>query len=182
MKKNFFIYLILCIGQVSVGVLGSYYAFIVCGIFMIFKGFSNIMKNSKKLIRSIICAPFILMCAYMLFYSFYMFTAELDYASVRPQIWIVIPIVLTFIVYLIMFLSAHDLMHSDENSDLLLARSTMDASVEDMTIFAILLIGWLGTFVLDFYFDYAASITLIICLLKNIKELISNTHIKPISE
>lgn len=182
MKKNFLIYLILGIGQVAVGILGSYYTLIVCGFFLIFKGLSSIIENSKKSIRSMVSAPFALVCAYTVFYSCYMFISELDYAAVRPQAWIVFPIVLTFVVFLLLFLSARDLMLSEENTDEIFAKKTMDSSIENMTIFAILLVGWLGTFVFDFYFDYAAALALISCFVKNIKDYILSTHTTPISE
>ena len=101
-------YLILGIVQIAFGFAGSYYTLIVCGMLLIFKAVSIVASNSKKVLRSTICTSFILICAYMIYYSFYMFTAELDYASVRPQIWLIIPIVLNFIIFLIMFLSAYD--------------------------------------------------------------------------
>lgn len=176
MNINLIFYLILGIVQIAFGFAGSYYTLIVCGMLLIFKAVSIVVSNSKKVLRSMICAPFILICVYMIYYSFYMFTAELDYASVRPQIWLILPIVLNFIIFLIMFLSAYDSVHGDENTDILLSKNAMDNSIEDMTIFAILFVGWLGTFVFDFYFDYAASLSLIVCLVKKIKDFILTTH------
>lgn len=179
MKNRFFIYVILGLGQIVTGILGSYFAFVVSGTFMLFKGLDIILNNAKKTIRSIVYAVVSLLCVYFMYYSFAMLISELDYALVRPEIWIAMPISVMLLVLISMILSAEDKLILSDTPDSALdvsaAKTDLLSSVEDMTIFALIFVGWIGTFVFDFYFEYAAAICTAICILKNIYDLIFTT-------
>ena len=182
MKRNLCIYLFLGLGQILTGLLGSCFAFVVSGVLMLFKAVSSVTEKVKKPIKTMICVVFVLVCAFLMYYSFFMFVSEIDYASVRPQTWIAVPLAVTLIVLIAKFLSDRDALVSEEITDIFAAKSDLDRSIEDMTIFAIIFVGWLGTFVFDFYFEYAASSCVVICLVKNIHTYLSPTHTTPISE
>ena len=178
MKKEICIHLILGILQILVGIFGSCFAFVVSGCLMLFKGIQSASSTSKKPIKAMVCIVFAIICVYLIYYSFFMFVSELDYATVRPETWVAIPLAITFIVLIAMMMFAREDLYSDEITDISEPKILMDSVIEDMTIFAIIFVGWLGTFLFDFYFDYAASACVAASLVKHIKDYLLPTTTK----
>ena len=178
MKKEICIHLILGILQILVGIFGSCFAFVVSGCLMLFKGIQSASSTSKKPIKAMVCIVFAIICVYLIYYSFFMFVSELDYATVRPETWVAIPLAITFIVLIAMMMFAREDLYSDEITDISALSSLLKLEILDMTIFAIIFVGWLGTFLFDFYFDYAASACVAVCLVKHIKDYLLPTTTK----
>lgn len=167
MKKSSLIYLLLGIGQIIAGLLGSYFVFIVSGLFFVFIFLSFLLVKSAKSVKIILCLVFTLIDLYFIYYSSFMLISELDYASLRPQTWIIIPIAVTLIVLIALSLFTKDSFSDDEIIEKTKISEWADRSVEDFTVFALIIIGWLGTYVFEFYFEYSAAFCITVCSLKN---------------
>ncbi|MBO4392091.1 MAG: hypothetical protein J5816_02175 [Clostridia bacterium] len=172
MNKRSAVYLALGIVQIITGIFGSFFVFIVSGTFMLFKTFSDLLKNAKKPLQIVVSVLFTLINLYYVYYSSLMLISEIDYASFRPETWIIIPISLTLIVFIALLLFTADSVSDAEKplgNGLL---SLIDSSVEDFTVFALVFIGWIGTYVFEFFFEYAAAFCITVCALKNIYDLV----------
>jgi hypothetical protein len=167
MKKSSLIYLFLGIGQIITGILGSYFVFIVSGLFFAFRFLSAFLVKSAKPVKTILSIVFTLINLYFIYYSSFMLISELDYASFRPQTWIIIPIAVSLIVLIALFLFTKDSFSDEDIVEKTKISEWADRSVEDFTIFALILIGWLGTYVFEFYFEYSAAFCITVCSLKN---------------
>ncbi|MBQ6052414.1 MAG: hypothetical protein IJL30_03880 [Clostridia bacterium] len=172
MNKRTAVYLALGIVQIIAGFFGSFFVFIVSGTFMLFKALSVHLKRAKKPFQIVISAIFALINLYFIYYSSLMFISEIDYAAFRPETWIIIPISITLIVYIALLLftadSAVEIQDPTDNG----VRSLIDSSVEDFTVFALVFIGWIGTYVFEFFFEYVAAFCITVCALKNIYDVV----------
>lgn len=172
MNKRTAVYLALGIVQIIAGFFGSFFVFIVSGTFMLFKALSAHLKRAKKPFQIVISAIFALINLYFIYYSSLMFISEIDYAAFRPETWIIIPISITLIVYIALLLftadSAVEIQDPTDNG----VRALIDSSVEDFTVFALVFIGWIGTYVFEFFFEYVAAFCITVCALKNIYDVV----------
>lgn len=167
MKKSSFVYLLLGLGQIIAGFLGSYFVFIVSGLLFIFKFLSSVLEKSAKPLKIFICLALTIIDLYFIYYSSFMLISELDYASLRPHTWIIIPIAVTLIALISLYLFTKDSFSDDnivEKSEII---ALTDRSVEDFTVFSLIFIGWLGTYIFEFYFEYSAAFCITVCSLKN---------------
>ena len=171
MKHRAVVYCSIGLIQIAAGLLGSYFVFVVSGVLMFFKGFT-ISKINNRVLKTLIGILFGVLNAYFIYYSFFMLLSELDYASLRPQIWICIPIAVSFIAFLGMLIFARD--NNDAGDTIATFHPTyeLDLAFEDMTVFILILIGWLGTFFFEFYFEYAAAACMVACSFKNLSEVL----------
>ena len=185
MKNRSIVYLILGIAQIVVGFLGSYFVFVVSGAFMLFRCVSVLSEHPNKGLKVVIGIFFMLINLYFIYYSSLTFISELNYASLRPAAWIAIPIAVTLIVFIAMLIFEKDAAFSDGSDSSEVAKKAVESSVEDLTLFAVIFVGWIGTFVFEFYFEYAAALCLAVCALNNICGYLFTTnqptHIKALS-
>jgi hypothetical protein len=168
MKNRFAVYLVLGIFQIISGLLGSYFVFVVSGAFMLFKALSEFARSAKTPLRIIICSVFALLDLYCLYYSFIMLISQIDYAAFRPATWIVIPIAVTLITLIALFVFSKDAASDPDTTDNSAAIIQTESSIEDLTVFVLIFIGWIGTFVFEFFFEYSAAFCIAVCLLKNV--------------
>ena len=172
MNKRTAVYLALGIVQIITGFFGSFFVFIVSGTFMLFKALSAHLNRAKKPFQIVISEIFALINLYFIYYSSLMFISEIDYAAFRPETWIIIPISITLIVYIALLLftadSAVEIQDPTDNG----VRALIDSSVEDFTVFALVFIGWIGTYVFEFFFEYVAAFCITVCALKNIYDVV----------
>ena len=172
MNKRTAVYLALGIVQIISGIFGSFFVFIVSGTFMLFKAISDFLKKAKKPLQIVIAVFFTLINLYFLYYSSLMLISQIDYAAFRPETWIIIPISLTLIVCIALLMFAADSAAEPEKPLVNGSISPIDSSVEDFTVFALVFIGWIGTYVFEFYFEYTAAFCITVCALKNIYDIV----------
>ena len=155
----------------ATGILGSCFLLVSFGILMIFRGISDLFSEKKNSIKIPVSVFFAVVSAYLIYYSSLMLFSTLDYAAYRPKIWLVLPISLVFVIIVTITAKHFDdrAELTDENSEKkAFSDKIISSDTELITVFSVVIVGFFGTFLSDFFFEYAASLTVAVCIFSSI--------------
>jgi len=173
--RNILIFSLLGILCIAVGIIGSCFLLDVFGVYLLFRAISLLLNKSGKGLRITSSVFFLLISVYLTYYSSLNLFSELDYALIRPQSWLFLPFAVAFVVLVTVMAVDRDKNKEEPTS---LTEHIVGIHTEIMTVFAVAFIGYFGTFVLHFYFEYAACISVIVCLLNATADLCGLKNIK----
>lgn len=170
MTKYTVIYIILAAVKIAVGFFGSSFVIIADGFYSL-SGSALSLRNKdekKGVLKTVLTVLACLPALYSCYYSSIMLLTQLSYASFRPQFWTVIPLTAVFLFMLFLLLDLRGYDAENPDPDPMQTVKIKETLRFDIMMTLLAAVGMLGTFVFDFYIEYAASLCISLMTLRNL--------------